>query len=67
MLYTSHFGDFSETYDSSGAVVVLMFWFYLVDFVILLGTEINVTVNDVGRGAAASALDDVTTVSLLRC
>lgn len=53
VLYTSHFGDFSETYGSIGAVVVLMFWLYLVGFVILLGAEINVAVNDCRRSDAA--------------
>jgi membrane protein len=46
VLYTSNFGEFSETYGNVGAMVVLMFWLYLVGFVILLGAEINVAVNE---------------------
>ena len=53
VLYTSHFGEFSETYGSIGAVVALMFWLYLVGFVMLLGAEINVAIHDARRGAAA--------------
>jgi membrane protein len=39
--YVSSFGNFNETYGSFGAIVVLMFWFYISAFVILLGAEIN--------------------------
>jgi membrane protein len=57
--YVRSFGNFNETYGSFGAIVVLMFWFYISAFVILLGGEINAelehqtthdtTVNDPSR------------------
>lgn len=40
-IYMSHFGDFNQTYGSLGAVVGLMFWLYASAFVVLLGAEVN--------------------------
>lgn len=39
--YVNNFGNYSATYGSIGAVIVLMIWFYLSGVVILLGSEIN--------------------------
>lgn len=39
--YVNNFGNYSATYGSIGAVIVLMIWFYLLGIVILLGGEIN--------------------------
>jgi membrane protein len=57
--YVGSFGNFNETYGSFGAIVVLMFWFYISAYVILLGGELNAelehqtkydtTVNDPGK------------------
>ena len=40
-LYISHFRDYSATYGSLGAVIILMFWLYLVSIALLTGSEIN--------------------------
>ena len=40
-LYISNFGNYSATYGSIGAVIVLMLWLYIAGFVILVGSEIN--------------------------
>jgi membrane protein len=40
-LYINNFSDYSATYGSIGAVIVLMLWLYIIGFVILLGSEIN--------------------------
>ena len=40
-LYVANFGNYSATYGSIGAVIVLMLWFYLVGLVILVGAEID--------------------------
>lgn len=40
-IYTSNFADYSATYGSIGAVVILMLWLYIAGFVILIGSEIN--------------------------
>lgn len=39
--YTSNFGDYSATYGSIGAIIILMLWLYIAGLVILLGSEIN--------------------------
>jgi len=39
--YVQNFGNYSATYGSIGAVVVLMLWFYIAGSVILIGSEIN--------------------------
>lgn len=39
--YVASFGNFNKTYGSLGAIIILMFWFYISSFVILLGAEIS--------------------------
>ena len=39
--YVSRFASFNQTYGSLGAVVGLMFWLYVSEFVVLLGAELN--------------------------
>lgn len=42
--YTRNFGDYSATYGSIGAIIILMLWLYIAGLVILLGSEINALV-----------------------
>lgn len=42
--YASNFADYSATYGSIGAVVILMMWLYIAGLVILIGSEINALV-----------------------
>lgn len=42
--YTRNFADYSATYGSIGAVIILMLWLYIAGLVILLGSEINALV-----------------------
>jgi membrane protein len=39
--YVGNFGNYSATYGSIGAIIVLMIWFYISGFIIILGGEIN--------------------------
>ncbi|MNL34946.1 hypothetical protein D3C87_1569440 [compost metagenome] len=39
--YVNGFSNYAATYGSIGAVIILMFWLYIVGIVILLGAEIN--------------------------
>ncbi|WP_083875612.1 YihY/virulence factor BrkB family protein, partial [Gracilibacillus halophilus] len=39
--YVTELGNFSATYGSLGAVIILMIWFYLSGVILLLGGEIN--------------------------
>lgn len=47
--YASNFGSFNETYGAIGGVIVMLLWFFLSALVILLGAEINESV-DANRG-----------------
>jgi len=40
-LYVTNFSDYSKTYGSLGAVIVLMLWLNVTGLVILLGSEVN--------------------------
>lgn len=42
-LYVQHFSNFGLLYGSLGALIVLMFWFYLSGVAILIGGEVNST------------------------
>jgi len=39
--YVTNFGNYSATYGSIGAVIVLMLWLYITGLVMLIGSEIN--------------------------
>jgi membrane protein len=41
--YIANFGNYSATYGSIGAVIILMLWLYIAGLVILIGSEINAT------------------------
>ncbi len=40
-IYTRNFADYSATYGSIGAVIILMLWLYVAGLVILMGSEVN--------------------------
>ena len=40
-LYVHYFNNFSVTYGSLGAVIILLMWFYITGLALLLGAEIN--------------------------
>ncbi len=39
--YVNHFNNFSATYGSLGAIIVLMTWFYLTAMIVIIGGQIN--------------------------
>ncbi len=39
--YVSKFGNYTSTYGSLGAMIVLMLWFYLSAIIIMVGGELN--------------------------
>ncbi|MBM6616492.1 YihY/virulence factor BrkB family protein [Bacillus suaedaesalsae] len=43
--YVGTFGNYSATYGSLGGIIVLMIWFYLSGMIILLGGELNASLN----------------------
>lgn len=45
-IYTANFADYNATYGSIGAMIILMLWLYIAGLVILVGSEINVLMED---------------------
>ncbi len=43
-LYVSNFAAYNETYGSLGAVIILLMWFWISALAILVGAEINATI-----------------------
>ena len=60
-IYLHFFNNFSVTYGSLGAVIILLTWFYITGLMLLAGAEIN---NELGASAvlATSATEPVSTV-----
>jgi membrane protein len=52
-VYVHLFGNYSVTYGSLGAVIILLTWFYLSGLMLLLGAEIN---SEIEAAAAAKRL-----------
>jgi membrane protein len=52
-LYVHYFDNYSVTYGSLGAVIILLTWFYLTGLMLLLGAEIN---SEIEAAAAAKRL-----------
>jgi membrane protein len=52
-LYIRHFSDFGVLYGSLGTLIILMFWFYLSGIAILIGGEINATLEDAAANHGA--------------
>jgi len=48
-IYIANFADYSATYGSLGAMIVLMLWFYITGFVIIVGGEINAEIERASR------------------
>lgn len=44
-VYVANFGNYNEVYGSLGAVIVLLFWFYLSSFLVMVGAALNVTLD----------------------
>ena len=47
--YVSNFGKYAITYGSLGGVIVLLIWMYYSSIVIVLGGEINATLEDMRK------------------
>jgi membrane protein len=43
-IYLHYFNSYSATYGSLGAVIVLMLWFYATGLAMLIGGQINATI-----------------------
>jgi len=43
--YVSNFANYNKIYGSLGAIVILMIWFYWISFAILIGFELNTSID----------------------
>ncbi|MCF0053393.1 YihY/virulence factor BrkB family protein [Dyadobacter chenwenxiniae] len=50
--YLSRFSSYNKLYGSIGTMIALMIWLYLLAFVIILGFEINASINTAARAKA---------------
>lgn len=48
-IYVSNFGNYSATYGSLGGVIILMLWFFLSGMILVIGGEINATLENIRR------------------
>lgn len=55
--YVSSFGNYNEMYGSVGAVVILLFWFYLTAYIFLLGAELNAEMEHQTRQDSTTGFD----------
>ena len=54
-VYVANFGNYNATYGSLGAVIVFLTWLYLTAYIILLGAELNATIERQAAGTGADA------------
>jgi membrane protein len=52
-VYVQYFGNFTRTYGSLGAAILLLLWFYMVGLSALIGGVINGVIWKASEGAAA--------------
>jgi membrane protein len=54
--YVFHFGNYQKTYGAIGGVMVALLWFYFSGLAILLGAQLNATIDHASRSVQAEAL-----------
>ena len=42
--YVSHFADYQQTYGAIGGVMVTLLWFYFTSLAILIGAQLDATI-----------------------
>jgi membrane protein len=54
--YVSHLGTYQKTYGALGGVMVTLLWFYFSGLAILLGAQLNATIDHASRSVQPEAL-----------
>jgi membrane protein len=52
--YINNFASYNRLYGSIGTFIGLMIWFYLLSFILILGFEINASIDEARHGAPVS-------------
>ncbi|MGB5962145.1 MAG: YihY/virulence factor BrkB family protein [Coleofasciculaceae cyanobacterium] len=55
-LYVANFGNYNKVYGAVGAVIILLLWLYMTSLVLLLGSQLNVTVGEAMQPAKSKGL-----------
>ena len=55
--YVLHFGNYQKTYGAIGGVVVALLWFYFSGLAILLGAQLNATIDRASQPTELAALN----------
>lgn len=58
-MYLEYFNNYSKTYGSMGAVIILLTWFYVSGMVLLLGAEINAVIQHAAVQALPNASESL--------
>ena len=53
--YITNFASYNKLYGSIGTFIGLMIWFLLLSFIILLGFEVNVSIDEARRQRTGNA------------
>ena len=60
-IYVQNFGNYNATYGSIGAIIVLLLYFYISAAVLLLGAQLNATIEHAsaeGKDVGDKQLED---------
>jgi membrane protein len=55
--YVSHFADYQKTYGAIGGVMVALLWFYFTSLAILLGAQLDATIEHASPAVPPTAVD----------
>lgn len=55
--YVNNFGNYNKLYGSIGALIVIMVWIYFVSFILLLGFDLNVSIQSAKKKHSKKLVD----------
>ena len=54
--YLSHFADYQKTYGAIGGVIVALLWFYVTSLAILIGAQLDATIERASEPAPTAII-----------
>lgn len=57
--YISNFASYNRLYGSIGTLIGLMFWFYLLSFILILGFEINASIDEARQAVSPASAKSI--------